>query len=56
MRPLLLLTQRRLVNNKDMAQTFYIGSEPLTLALCERYLKERFPLALGDDARARSEH
>ena len=39
-----------------MAQTFYIGSEPLTLALCERYLKERFPLALGDDARARIEH
>lgn len=39
-----------------MAQTFYIGSEPLTLALCERYLKERFPLALGDDARARIEY
>ncbi len=37
-----------------MAQeTFYVGSQPLSLELCERYLLERFPLALAPEAEAR---
>lgn len=39
-----------------MAQTFLLGSKPLSIDFCAQYLQERFPIALSPEACKRIEH